>query len=288
MALLPCEARTECSKEKIFKRGRGSQWTQTRRENITEKEKLAQRLFPTEWFHKEASRLPLVSLVFSACFWARTAWFAKGQCAKVCVVHLTCMPHLWKCQIFRVLAVIKHLTESYWLWLSSAALDRCRSIFLHLCIKGHASTHSKTITGTSGTSVWVSFSKDLASSILTSASLPAGSESRGLILKGTWHVGLWCTEISREGVSLAQTCSRPCLVLPPNMAISSAANPTGIFKIFVIFRPKGKMGTARGLPTRYSAGAWSSYLEVTRSFSAELPMPDPCTLINFLSERLPI
>lgn len=143
MALLPCEARTQCSKEKIFKRGRGSQWTQTWKENIIKKEKLAQSLFPTEWFHKEASRLPLASLVFSACFWARTAWFAKEQCAKVCVVHLTCMPHLWKCQIFRVLTVIKHLTEYCWLWLSSAAQGRCQSIFLHPSSKGHASNTAR-------------------------------------------------------------------------------------------------------------------------------------------------
>lgn len=92
----------------IFKRDRGSQWTQTWKENIIEKEKLARSLFPAEWFHKEASRLPLDSLLFSTCFWARRAWFAKQQCTKVCAVHLTCKPGCWKCQNF---TVIEHITE---------------------------------------------------------------------------------------------------------------------------------------------------------------------------------
>lgn len=98
-------------KKKIFKRGRGRQWTQTWKENIIEKEKLAQSPFPTEGFHKQSSRLPLASLVFLTCFWPCRAWFAKQQSAKGCAEHLTCMSDHWKSQIFRVFTVIEHLTE---------------------------------------------------------------------------------------------------------------------------------------------------------------------------------
>lgn len=77
----PVKQERNVQRKKIFKRGRGRQWTQTWKENIIEKEKLAQSLFPTEGFHKQSSRPPLASLVFLTCFWPCRALICKtGVC----------------------------------------------------------------------------------------------------------------------------------------------------------------------------------------------------------------